>query len=330
MASTISCAVTPGLRMPVIALKAASAVAWSLANSGVGSADADGPQHLPGRIPERAGELDEHHVAAFEPARRMMLRRHGQARLGHAGAADEMNDGRAAERVIIPLDQRAQFALAHSGARAAQQGVEAHVAEGGADAHPRDFFVRLAQPQPAVIFAEVDEVEGGELARMQPGQQPDDADALGAAAVQFPRDRRHAGALRPTDLGVAGDFASVGNMVVVLDEQNIPLARSEQGDRPCRRRPARQPAHARPGAFLAAQQNGVARAPCRRVGQRVVAPGKFGVGKTSERLREDVLDPRLLQSRVVHHRADSDSSCPAKAGHPVNTAVAILEQLIHR
>ncbi len=68
-------------------------------------------------------------------------------------APDEVDDCRAAKRVIAVFYDCAQFTLCHPGLSFAQQGCKAEVAKCGANPHPIDLFVRFAHTQPSVVLA---------------------------------------------------------------------------------------------------------------------------------------------------------------------------------
>src|SRR6266446_8202476 len=105
--------------------------------------DREAAQHLAGIIPPGSRQLTKYEVAGLDLAPRRELPRHTDVRRRHRGRADEMNDVSAAMADEGALDHVAEFVLRHAGPRAGDERRHPGIAQGRADAQPRDLLLGL-------------------------------------------------------------------------------------------------------------------------------------------------------------------------------------------
>jgi hypothetical protein len=199
-----------------------------------------------------------------------------------------MDDVSAAVANEGALDHVAEFVLRHAGPRAGDERRHSGIAQGRADAQPRDLLLGLDEPQLDVIGIEADELEF-RLQRLpsRAAERPDHADASAAAPREFLDDLGDALFLAPTHVGIARHLARQRQVIVVLDEHHHALAGPEQQQRLRGAGPTRHPAR-RVADILHRDDKHMVRAR-RRHGARDagMATGILGIGKTRIALFED-------------------------------------------
>ncbi len=188
------------------------------------------------------------------------------------------------------LDHVAEFVLRHAGPRAGDERRHPGIAQGRADAQPRDLLLGLDEPQLDVIGIEADELEF-RLQRLPScaAERPDHADAPRCAPRQLLDDLGDAVFLAPTHLGIASHLPRQRQVVVVLDEHHHALGGPEQQQSFRRAGPTRHPA--RRVADILHRDDEHMIGVRRRHGARDagMATGILGVGKARVALREDRL-----------------------------------------